>query len=183
MGQNKRIIFHAIGVDERSPETRCQVYNVLIDSRLPMTAMYVGFSEKDKWRELGSQKPIKISHWLEESKQTVPGFGIKKYFELAHSFMKEIMYDNGMVDRFHPEVYPEVHVKNIALAIGEFLESNELMYDELTSDNTINFISTGEETEVQTKYGALEGFAKLHTALNNYFDNTDSTDESGANNQ
>jgi hypothetical protein len=66
----EEIIFKAIPLTERVPDTKDsgpQIVVVLMDSRLPMVAMYVGFGNGDDWRSIGDQKPIKegITHWLQ----------------------------------------------------------------------------------------------------------------------
>lgn len=87
--------------------------------------------------------------------------------EIARSMIKEIMYDNNMVDRNNPEKYPKKHVEAIALAAGFFFEKNPTI---LTNAH-IYEICTGEHGEVQDRYGSLEGYKELSDALDNYFNN------------
>lgn len=63
----KDVIVEAVKVTDRLP-ARCMCVPVLIDNRLPMVVMYVGFSPKDEWRYLGTQKPLKegiVTHWFD----------------------------------------------------------------------------------------------------------------------
>jgi len=64
------IIFRAVPIDERSPEP-LSVHHVLIDSRLPMVAIYR--NHIDKWWSLGfsEAKPLDkgLTHWLERVKE------------------------------------------------------------------------------------------------------------------
>lgn len=84
---------------------------------------------------------------------------------IAKELMREIMYDNGMVNRWNPEVYPKKCVDSISVAAGIFFEKNP---DVLTNEH-INNICCGEYTENQEKYGILEGYSELDEALNKYF--------------
>lgn len=67
MPEIKDIAVEAVKVTDRLP-AKLTVVHVLLDNRLPMTVMYVGFSPKDEWRYLGDQKPLKegiVTHWFD----------------------------------------------------------------------------------------------------------------------
>lgn len=91
----------------------------------------------------------------------------KGHIEIAKSLMKEIQYDNGAVDRWHAEKYPEKWVNKIALAAGVFFEANP---DKLT-DEDIFEITCGEMEDSSEAYGNLIGWTELNVVLNEYFDN------------
>lgn len=84
---------------------------------------------------------------------------------IAKQLMKEIMYDNGMVDRWHPEKYPKKYVDKISLVAGVFFENNP---DVLTNEDIEN-ICCGELSENEEMYGKLHGYENLSKALNDYF--------------
>lgn len=67
----KNIAVRAVKVTERLP-AKLMSMPVLLDNRLPMVVMYVGFSPDDEWRYLGTQKPLKagiVTHWFDYSHQ------------------------------------------------------------------------------------------------------------------
>jgi hypothetical protein len=84
---------------------------------------------------------------------------------VARRLMKEILYDNGMVNRWHPEEYPLDHVERIARVAGPFFKK----YRGLYTDPHINHICCGEDTEVEAAYSKYEGWRELTDALNNFF--------------
>ena len=86
--------------------------------------------------------------------------------EIAKSLMKEIMYDNGAVDRWHPEKYPKKWVNKIAPIAGRFFEHNPSY---LTNEHIMN-ICDGFLEENEKLYGNLVGYKELDKVLNEYFD-------------
>ena len=87
--------------------------------------------------------------------------------KIAKMFMKHIQYDNGCVNRFEDETYPEEWVGKIAEALIDFCLYNPDLLDE----DVIEEIAIGSETgEMRKKYSVLRGFKKLDEVLNDYFD-------------
>ncbi|MBB6236523.1 hypothetical protein HDC90_001135 [Pedobacter sp. AK013] len=86
---------------------------------------------------------------------------------IAKQLMKEIMYDNGMVDRWHPEKYPTKWIDRISAPAGVFFDANP----EILNNEDIDQMCCGELNENQTKYGSLVGYKELDEALNDYFNN------------
>lgn len=89
----------------------------------------------------------------------------KGNIEIARTLMKEIMYCNGMVNRWEPEWYPKKWVNKIASIAGGFFEANPKI---LTNDH-IRRICDGEEGENEKIYGKLEGWKELNQVLDDYF--------------
>jgi len=87
------------------------------------------------------------------------------YHQLAVKFMKEIMYDNGMVNRLEPERYEVKYINHIAIPAGTFFQANP----DLPIDETINEIATMEYVEMMNKYSYLNGFESLNEALEDFF--------------
>jgi hypothetical protein len=88
--------------------------------------------------------------------------------EIAKSLMKKIMYDNGAVDRWNPEKYPEKWVSKIAPIAGNFFEKNP----ELLTDENITVLACGSDSLVGFDgMENLEGFKELNDVLNDYFIN------------
>ena len=91
----------------------------------------------------------------------------KGHIEIAKSLMKEIQYDNGAVNRWNDETYPEKWVNKIAIAAGVFFEANP---DRLTDEDIFEIACGGMEDSEET-YGKLTGWKGLNDVLNEYFDN------------
>lgn len=90
--------------------------------------------------------------------------------DFAKEFMKSIQYHNGMVSRVEEETYPKHWVNAIAMEVAAFMQQNsEFELDE----DVIDEICEGETTEVQEKYGSLEGFTGLYNMLSQYFNSTE----------
>ena len=87
------------------------------------------------------------------------------HIEIARSMMKEIMYDIGMVDRWHPEKYPKKYVNAIAASAGVFFDA----HPEILTDDDIYNICCGFVEENQEKYGELPEYKQLDIDLNRYF--------------
>lgn len=86
--------------------------------------------------------------------------------EIAAKLMKTIMYDNGVVNRLHPEVYSLKHVEIIANEVEKCLAANEnLEFDE----EVIECLCTGEDSEMQALVDSYDSLKPLHDALNNFF--------------
>lgn len=87
------------------------------------------------------------------------------HIEIARSVMQEIMYDNGMVDRWHPEKYPKKYVNAIAASAGVFFDA----HPGLLTDEDIELICCGEESEVKEKYSGYQEYKQMSIDLNKYF--------------
>ncbi len=88
----------------------------------------------------------------------------QKGIDFAKHLMKEIMYCSGRV-MLTGEVYEDEYVNLIAPKAEYFFECNPELYN----DDDIMTICDGEDTEVQEKYGNLEGYKELHEVLDKYF--------------
>lgn len=86
---------------------------------------------------------------------------------IAKWFMQEIQYDNGSVNRFHPEGYPQEWVELIAGALKDFFDANPEALAEL-EERTIETIAVGDEEDNLWK--ELPGYEKVDDVLNEYFD-------------
>lgn len=75
------------------------------------------------------------------------------YEAIAKALMREIMYDNGCVNRYEGEKYPEEQVKAIASALPKFF------------GNLISEIAQGGG---DTRLIGIYGYYELVNALNNY---------------
>lgn len=94
----------------------------------------------------------------------------KGHLQIAIQMMVNIVYDNGMVHRFDPEhssTYPLKHVREIALTAGIYFDA----HPELLTDEDLEQICCGEESEVQDKFGIHPEYQPMSDALNNFFDN------------
>lgn len=87
---------------------------------------------------------------------------------VARWFMQEIQYDNGAVDRFHPEEYPAEWVELISGVLKEFFDANPEVLEEL-EEATIVKIAIGDDEE-GNPWEELPGYDKVDEVLNNYFD-------------
>jgi hypothetical protein len=86
--------------------------------------------------------------------------------EVAKSLMKEIMYDNGFVDRNHPEEYPEEHVVAIEAQAEIFFGAHPEFFVEWHMHD----MCCGEWHENQEKYAIYPEYEGLAKALNEYHD-------------
>lgn len=87
---------------------------------------------------------------------------------IARRLIQNILYDNGMVNRWEPESqksYPKSHVRKISIVAGIFFDS----HPELLTDDDLSNICCGEETENESKYGVYPEYKALNDSLNNYF--------------
>ena len=91
------------------------------------------------------------------------------HIEIANSLMKEIMYSNGMVDRWRPEPkpYPKKWVNKIAPIAGKFFD----LYPDLLTDENISEMSDGDVDDNEKKYGGCKGWKELNEVLNDFFNN------------
>lgn len=87
---------------------------------------------------------------------------------VAKRFMQEIQYDNGSVDRWHPEDYPQEWVELLARALKEFFDANPKVLEEL-EEETIVKIAIGDDEE-GNPWEELPGYDKIDEVLNDYFD-------------
>lgn len=88
--------------------------------------------------------------------------------EIAISLMRELLYENGCINKLEPDSilrYPQDHVERIAVASAEFFDSNP----DLLTDEVINDIVSGEQSENEAKYGNLNGYYKLMYSLELFF--------------
>lgn len=85
--------------------------------------------------------------------------------DTATKLMRNILYDNGMVNRLEPEFIDPVWVEKISPIAERFF----LIHPNLLTDDVLDEIATGEVDEIQRKYGSLTGFADLDNVLNEYF--------------
>ncbi len=90
-----------------------------------------------------------------------------KYIEFAKRCMKEIMYDNGMVDRLNPEKYEDWFVNYIADQSKEFIDNIPEMTDE-----DYDLLCYGNMDEAEEKFSSIPGYRAMNDALNEYFDPT-----------
>lgn len=88
------------------------------------------------------------------------------HIEIAKSLMQEIMYDNGCVNRFEKEKYPNKWVVKIADKAAIFFDNNENC---LTNEH-IEQIVTGEYEYNNLYYGNMVGYSELNKILNEYFE-------------
>lgn len=86
---------------------------------------------------------------------------------IALSLLQEIAFDNGFFNRWSPEKYDAKWINKIGPISKVFFDANP----ELLTDNNIEEICCGEESEVNERYGDLVGFKELHESLNDYFNN------------
>lgn len=77
------------------------------------------------------------------------------YEAIAKALMREIMYDNGCVNRYEEEKYPEESVKAIASELPKFFEN---LIKELASDNGYVMLYK------------IEGYRDIQFELDKYFD-------------
>lgn len=86
--------------------------------------------------------------------------------DIAIKLMKTIMYDNGVVNRLHPEVYNLKHVSIIAKEVEKCLAVNKnLEFD----DEVIECLCTGEDSEMQALVDSYDSLKPLHDALSDFF--------------
>ena len=76
------------------------------------------------------------------------------YEAIAKALMREIMYDNGCVNRYEEEKYPEEQVKEIASELPKFFEN---LIKELVSDNCGVMLHK------------IQGYLGIQFALDKYF--------------
>ena len=86
----------------------------------------------------------------------------EEHIALAKALMKEIMLDNGSVDRNNPEEYPDEWVNRIAPIAGKFFDNNP-------EYNTEKHIKDIAITDPEKLYD-IEGYEELSNVLNDYFD-------------
>lgn len=91
------------------------------------------------------------------------------HLEIAKSLMLEILYDNGYIDRWHPEK-SQFSVKwqnKIAPIAGNFFD----LHPELLTDDNIRTLALGSENCDETFDGLenYEGFKELSAILDLYF--------------
>lgn len=84
---------------------------------------------------------------------------------IACLLMKNVMYDNGMVNRWEPEKYPLAVVQRIAAPAKAFFA----VHPDLLTVEHLDQIATGFEEDIAERYGKLPGFVELHNALNDWF--------------
>lgn len=84
---------------------------------------------------------------------------------IAVKLMHEIAFDNGFFNRWIPEEYDQKWIDKITpIALNFFAKNPTILTDE-----HIENICAGEDSEVEKAYGALEGFKELDAVLDEYF--------------
>lgn len=91
----------------------------------------------------------------------------QSYDNVARLMMEAMQYENGMCNRYERETYSDKWVALISEAAKKFFQLNPSL---LTEDNIDEIGRGGEETEMEEKYGCLEGWKELNRVLNHYFD-------------
>lgn len=85
---------------------------------------------------------------------------------VARHMMELIAHDNGCVNRCEPMKYPAKHLKAIRESVSNMVAHNaDIITDAFLEDMCIGGLE--ERTE---KYSKLEGYSKLDSSLNAYFD-------------
>ena len=90
----------------------------------------------------------------------------KAYINAAKSFIEEIQYDNGIIDRYTDVVYPKEWVDKIAKVAKTFFVANP---DRFTEED-IETIACGCSDDNELVYGELAGYNDLIDTLNEYFE-------------
>ena len=94
---------------------------------------------------------------------------VVNYEEVALKLMRNILYSNGMVNRWNPEKIDKWHLKALTEKLKDWVEANTALLPSLIDDDNLLQIADGMEDEVLQNFGHLEGFDELHKALNAYF--------------
>lgn len=92
----------------------------------------------------------------------------KGHLQIAIQMMVNIVYDNGMVNRFDPErtsTYPTKYVRDIAINSGKYFDA----HPQLLTDENLNDICCGEETELEEKFGIHPEYKQMSDSLNHFF--------------
>ena len=100
---------------------------------------------------------------------------MKEETKLAKKFMDAILYDNDFINRYSPfneYVHYGKYTKKIAKALVEPIKRLGV---EFFTDEMINILSIGEETEANEIIDE-NGLVDLHTVINEYYDYLDSAD-------
>lgn len=87
---------------------------------------------------------------------------------IAKHLMAVIIYDNGGINRFQPEIeamYPIDDVDRISIAAKNFFS----VHPEFFNKEDMESICDGEETENEEKYGIYPEYQGLNDALNQFF--------------
>jgi len=92
-----------------------------------------------------------------------------EHLEIVKELMISILYDNGYIDRWHPEEtqISEKWQYKIAPIAGKFFDLNPDFLSELHIEN----ISIGSYDENEEIYGKLEGYSELSNILDDYYIN------------
>ena len=85
--------------------------------------------------------------------------------EIAKELMDSIAHCNGWVNRWNPMKYSKYWIKKFSEVGGNFFNKHPHL---LNFDN-IGMLCDGEVSEVEEKFGKLEGYKELNKALNGYF--------------
>jgi hypothetical protein len=86
-------------------------------------------------------------------------------FRLGMDIMLEIMLDNGVVNSMHGPYYPPEHLNKISYLVLQFFTLNP----NIDEKEFIGDICEDEDI-TEERYGKLDGYHDLNTALNEYFD-------------
>lgn len=94
---------------------------------------------------------------------------LSQFEEIARTMMSLIAQDNGANNsaelKSEREKQPLKHVMKITSACRIFFSDESLI-----SDDIIENICCGEQSEVNEIYGSINGFKELQEAINKYFD-------------
>lgn len=88
---------------------------------------------------------------------------------IARRIMKEIVYDNGFVDRYHPEneeLYPVEHVDAIKLACKIYFSNRT----GIMNLGDITNIAIGCHDENLEEYGRFPEYEQLERTINEYYE-------------
>ena len=86
--------------------------------------------------------------------------------EIALNIMKNVAYDNGWVNRWQPWKVNRYWLKKNAKFAGSFFDANP----SLLTNEYLDLMCCGEESEVLDTFGHIHGYEKLSSAINGYFD-------------
>jgi hypothetical protein len=88
------------------------------------------------------------------------------HIEIANEIMLNIACSNGWVNRWEPVKFNKRWVDKIALKAGIFFDK----YPDLLNDDNLMEICDGEVSEVEEKFGLLDGFKELNEIIGKYFE-------------
>lgn len=93
----------------------------------------------------------------------------QKHSNIAKLMMRAIQYENGMVNRYEPETFPQKWVDMITLDLNYFFMHNPSLYP-LSNEMLEAIANYSEDEDEENLLMHLEGFDRLNNTLNFYFD-------------